>query len=63
MNETKSISLGDSVTAEVSGYEGKVTAICHYLHSETRYQVTCGVFEGDIKSEWFSLGELAITEE
>lgn len=63
MEDTKSISLGDKVESTVSGYSGVVTGICHYLHSETRYEVTLGIHEGEIKTAWFSLGELALTEE
>ena len=33
------INLGDKVRSKVSGFSGTVTAICHYLHSESQYCV------------------------
>ena len=54
------IELGDKVRSKVSGFTGKVTAICHYLYSETMVQVTSTTLNSDGKENkiWFNPTEL-----
>jgi preprotein translocase subunit YajC len=60
MNEIK---LGDKVRSKVSGFSGTVTAVCHYLHSDTHYAVTPTVNpDGKVNVTWFALAELEPTE-
>ena len=48
------IKLGDNVACKITGFGGIVTGICHYLHGETRYEVTSShLTDGGIKTEWF----------
>lgn len=51
------INLGDKVRSKVSGFSGTVTAICHYLHSESQYCVKSNALvDGAEKVCWFSIG-------
>lgn len=58
------IKLGDKVRSKVSGFSGTVTAICHYLHSESQYCVKSNALvDGAEKVCWFSIGELTAAPE
>ena len=58
------INLGDKVRSKVSGFSGTVTAICHYLHSESQYCVKSNALvDGADNVCWFSIGELTAAPE
>lgn len=53
------MNLGDKVKHRVSGFEGKVTSICHNLFGNDRIAVTALDEDGDKHAEhWFYVEEL-----
>lgn len=55
------VELGDHVRDRVTGFQGVVTAHCHYLNEEDRYRVEGPVGEkNEPKENWFTVSRLEV---
>ena len=61
MENSKNALLGKEATDKVTGYKGKITAVCEYLHEATRALVADIDNTGRPIDVWFPLEQLQIT--